>query len=111
MKIPQKVGIHYKKFGTFLLKDETGIQVDNIASAHSNKPEDTVTGILQEWIGGRGRTPQTWCTLITVLKESELYVLAKEIEEALQSLSPHVLPKTPSAGTKYYSTCVQCMLM
>ena len=36
--------------------------------------------ILEEWIAGRGKQPVTWNTLIEVLHEIELGMLAREIE-------------------------------
>ena len=34
-----------------------------------------------EWLGGKGRKPVNWQTLITVLKEAKYSVLASELED------------------------------
>ena len=76
-KIHQKV-LSYRKFGTFLLKDDTGSIVNNIKAACLGKPEDIVTEILIQWINGRGQ-PCTWMSLIEALRHCDLNVLANEI--------------------------------
>ena len=80
LKIPQKVGPHYTIFGTFLLNDKTGSEVENIKKACLGEPTDIVASILQEWIAGRGR-PLTWETLIKTLRDSDLNPLADEVED------------------------------
>ena len=85
LKIPQQVGPHYKIFGTFLLNDKTGSQVDNIRRACLGDPKDIVVSILQEWIAGRGR-PLTWETLIKTLRDCDLNPLADEVEDSVDVL-------------------------
>ena len=36
--------------------------------------------VFTEWLEGKGRQPRTWATLIEVLKEAELSILAHELE-------------------------------
>ena len=79
LKIPQEVGTKYKTFGTFLLNDKRGNLVDNIKKACLGEPEDIVTKILQEWVGGRGAV-LTWDKLVKTLKDCELNALAHEVE-------------------------------
>ena len=83
--VPQKVGVHYRQFGTFLLDDDTGCQVDNIQSVCRDNPEMIVTEILKEWLKGKGR-PQTWRSLIQTLHDCHLNLLADQI----QACDPHV---------------------
>ena len=79
LKIPQKVGPNYKIFGTFLLNDTMGNQVDSIELASLGKPEIIVTKILQEWVGGKGAA-LTWDTLVKTLRDCELNTLADHIQ-------------------------------
>ena len=66
-------------FGTFLLNDKTGSQVNNIKKACHYDPEDIVMTILEEWLTGNGR-PCTWRTLIETLRDCDLNGLANQIE-------------------------------
>ena len=79
LRIPQEVGAKYKIFGTFLLDDKRGNRVDSIKIASLGEPEDIVTRILQEWVGGRGAV-LSWHTLVKTLRDCELAVLADEIQ-------------------------------
>ena len=78
LRVPQTVGDNYTIFGTFLLNDETGSQVDAIEDTYSGKPERIARKILQEWIGGKG-LPLTWESLIKTLRDTGLSTLADEI--------------------------------
>ena len=40
--------------------------------------------ILERWISGKGQGPLTWDTLVKCLRDTELNVLADEIEEVLR---------------------------
>ena len=40
--------------------------------------------ILEKWISGKGRGPFTWDTLVKCLRDTELNVLADEIEGVLR---------------------------
>ena len=51
-----------------------------MARKHSNDAEEINTEILQEWLTGRGKQPVTWATLVKVLCDIKLSVLAGEIE-------------------------------
>ena len=50
-----------------------------IAHKHSNDAEQINLMILQEWVGGRGAKPVNWQTLVEVLKDIGLTVLAGDI--------------------------------
>ena len=89
LKVHQEVGKKWKQFGTILLNDEKGSRLDSFCQAH-NDPEDITLRILQEWLQGKG-LPMNWETLISTLKNVELYHVADNIERA------HV----------YKSSCVQ----
>ena len=81
LNIPEKVGVKYKMFGTFLLKDEDGNKVDNIRVACTNNhPEDIIIGILQKWVQEEP-TQVTWENLIKVLKEIKLNKSADYVQK------------------------------
>ena len=80
INIPVEIATKYVQFGTFLLDDRTGSRVKIMARKHSNDAEEINTEILQEWLTGRGKQPVTWATLVKVLCDIKLSVLASEIE-------------------------------
>ena len=47
---------------------------------YGSDPERINREILQEWTKGRGKQPVSWETLIEVLNDVELSILASEIE-------------------------------
>ena len=67
-------------FGILLLKDETGSNVAAITNKHLGNAELINIEILQEWVSGRGKKPVSWRTLIEVLRDTGLGVLADDIE-------------------------------
>ena len=75
-----EIGTKYVQFGTFLLVDSTGSRIETMAHKHLNDAERINTEILKEWLTGRGKQPVTWATLIEVLRDIELSILADEIE-------------------------------
>ena len=79
INLPQEIGMKYYQFGILLLEDATGARVDAIAHKCSNDAEQINLVILKEWIGGRGAKPVNWPTLVEVLKDIGLTVLAGEI--------------------------------
>ena len=80
INIPQKIGVKYHEFGLFLLDDETGARIHSLANKHMNDAEQINMEVIQQWITGRGKHPVTWKTLIQVIRNIELTVLAGEIE-------------------------------
>ena len=84
LNVPEQVGNNYKKFGTLLLKDKTGIKVDNIEEGLHGMPELINAKILQHWFQGRG-LPVTWKCLLDTLKACSLNGLAGQIQTSLQS--------------------------
>ena len=59
-------------------------------------PVDITVEILQQWLQGRGRRPVTWQTLIKCLRDTDLNVLADNMESLLlehhESKDSHKLP-------------------
>ena len=91
LKIPEKVGGHYRKFGTLLLKDDTGCLMDIAEKSCHYQPDDIVTSILRKWLQ-EGPTPVTWDNLTQVLRDCCLHGLAQYVEhnhrEVIHLLAP-----------------------
>ena len=81
---PEQVSTGFKRFGTLLLKDATGTQVDNIEAKFPGVVKDINTQILQSWLQGRG-LPQTWESLLDTLRMCDLNTLADQIEASLNT--------------------------
>ena len=81
---PAQVGTSFLKFGTLLLKDETGTQVKNIDHELRGNPESINERILHYWLQGRG-LPVTWETLINTLRACSLNELANKIEASIST--------------------------
>ena len=80
LKIPEKVGVQYRKFGTLLLNDDTGNQVEIAEKSYHYQPEDIVTIILRKWLQ-EGPTPVTWDNLMQVLRDCGLQTLADYVQD------------------------------
>ena len=80
VNIPEEIATNYVQFGAFLLDDEKGVRVNNIAHRSPNDAERINTEILKEWLIGRGKKPVTWATLVDVLHDIKLSTLARDIE-------------------------------
>ena len=80
LKVPVKVGGNYRKFGTLLLNDDTGILVDNARESCHYQPDKVVTDILRKWLQ-EGPTPVTWDNLIQVLRKCDLQTLADYVRD------------------------------
>ena len=80
--IAKKIATDYKLFGTQLLKDSDGGEVHIIELKHGD-PVDITVEILKQWLKGKGRMPITWQTLVKCLRDTDLYVLADNIENSL----------------------------
>ena len=77
----QQVSTHYRyyTFGVLLLNDKMGNRVNIIEDECRGKPERIVMSILQGWLAGKG-LPVTWKSLIKTLRDTDLSVLAEQIE-------------------------------
>ena len=69
--IAVQVGVHYLKFGIFLLEDTKGVIVKALEMEHRGNAEQINMAILQKWLHGMGVKPVTWSSLVTVLKQLE----------------------------------------
>jgi len=80
INVPQEISTKYYKFGILLLDDPNGARVRSMEHEHRGNAERINEEILQEWISGKGKMPVNWKTLIEVLQDVELSILASEIE-------------------------------
>ena len=67
-----------------MLKDDNGTIISGIERAKMHAADEINEAILERWISGKGQGPFTWDTLVKCLRDTELNVLADEIEEVLQ---------------------------
>jgi len=86
VKIVTEIGAKYETFGVLLLNDQTGTKITAIEHKRSNNAELINIDILKEWLQGNGKKPVTWQTLVDVLKDIGLFVLAKDIEASLSHI-------------------------
>ena len=73
----------YGKFGTLLLEDKTGNEVESIRISKHNDPLLIKVEILRQWLQGKGKNPVKWQTLVTCLRATGLTVLADRIDDSL----------------------------
>jgi hypothetical protein len=82
--VPEQIGTKFRKFGTLLLDDQKGNQVNIIEQELRGNVEAINTKILQYWLQGKG-LPVTWETLIHTLRDCSLNGLADQIQTSLHS--------------------------
>ena len=83
LKVVEKVGTQYGKFGTILLNDEDGSVLEVIENDCLGKCERIIRKILGCWIKGRGRQV-TWKVLIDTLRLCDLNELADNVHDETQ---------------------------
>ena len=83
INILERIAVRSHSLGIRLLKDDTGAITSNIEVRYRPDQTRISEAILQRWLEGTGRKPQSWATLVTVLQEIGLSVLAKEIGKNL----------------------------
>ena len=88
INIPAQIGTN-SDFGIFLLNDDTGAIVDDIERKHRGNSYEINKAILSKWLQGHGREPFTWRTLIDVLQDAKLVVLAKDIRTNLSKITKY----------------------
>ena len=64
-----------------------------MAYKHLNDAERINKEILERWLVGTGKKPVTWTTLVEVLRDIELSILADDIEAVK---CPRLVSKQPS---------------
>lgn len=83
MNIMKRIGADYQSLGILLLNDDDGSVTGQIVSQFQLNGYNITQEILKRWIQGQGEKPVTWGTLIGVLEDIGLSVLANEIKESL----------------------------
>ena len=83
VNVLERIAVRSHSLGIRLLKDNTGAITSNIETQYRLDQTRISGAILQRWLEGTGRWPQSWATLVTVLQEIGLSVLAKEIDDNL----------------------------
>ena len=92
LKIPQRVGEHYLKFGITLLNDRVGSRVQAFKMECLGDSEKIVIRILREWLVVGKLESLTWETLVKALRDSDLSDLANDLIHTLT----HGLPQDSS---------------
>ena len=82
INIPQEIGTKYFQFGIQLLNDETGEEIEAIASKYREDAQEINFKILRLWMRGKGK-PLDWDNLIQVLEAIGLSTLASDIQDGL----------------------------
>ena len=72
-----------EKFGTLLLEDKTGNEVESITISKHNNPLLIKVEILRQWLQGKGKKPVTWQTLVKCLRATGLTALADRVDDSL----------------------------
>ena len=83
--LPSRVGQRFQVFGTLLLQDEYGNKMENITENCRGRPEMITMEVLREWLAGKG-VEVSWDSLISTLTQSELPLMARQIQMALDKL-------------------------
>lgn len=73
------IGTKYTFFGIVLLKDDNGDRTDAIVRECHERAEDINIKIFRLWVKGGGLQPVSWATLVGVLQDIGLNMLAKDI--------------------------------
>ena len=73
----------WKSIGDLLEFDDVGTRLLELEENNRGNPETCCRDMFQLWLMGDGKRPCSWRTLIEILQDSELDVLAREIKAAL----------------------------
>ena len=85
VNIVEEIGTHYTPLGILLLNDHTGAITSALVSEHRLNVDEINLDILTRWLQGQGKQPVTWSTLIDVLRDVGLSVLARLIQDTVTS--------------------------
>ena len=84
LSIIQRTSTSYTKLGMHLLDDDNCDIVEGLEEKYHHDPVKIVTAVYKMWVSGTGRKPTTWQTLMCVLRERELNIVADNIKYALK---------------------------
>ena len=85
INIIEEIGTYYRSFGTLLLNDKNGKTTAALIKQHRENAFDINYGILQIWLNGKDKEPIVWSTLVSVLNDIGLCVLAGKISKRIES--------------------------
>ena len=80
IQVIKSVAPNWRNFGILLDFDSCGTELDIIDNKYHGDPEACCRAMFQYWLNGNGRGPHTWCTLVELIKDCNMKVLAEEIE-------------------------------
>ena len=78
IELPSRVRNRVDEFGTFLLQDDKGEKMAAIRIECGEDKQKMVMEILREWLAGNG-AEVSWKSLISVLMDSQLPILAEQV--------------------------------
>ena len=81
MEIIKSIAAQWRTVGIHMDFDPTGHTVNLIGANHPSNHVACCTDMMMEWLGGRGRQPVNWATLVRVLKNAGFSVLAGDVEQ------------------------------
>ena len=85
IRLPSRVGPRIDVFGTYLLRDNDGNKMANIAANCQGKPESMAMEVLREWLAGKG-VEVSWESLVATLKKSDLSGVTDDVQMMLEQL-------------------------
>jgi hypothetical protein len=83
VNLAEKIATAYTPFGILLLKDESGDRTDAIVKEHRGRAVDINQAIFRVWVKGKGLTPVSWSTLVGVLEDMGLNILAGDVKKMI----------------------------
>ena len=86
MEIITHIAAKWRRVGIQFNFDPTGHTIDLIEERRRADPEACCTDMMMEWLGGRGKKPTTWATLVKILRNAEFSALADDMEQVVPSL-------------------------
>ena len=79
VNVIEGMGTKYFQTGSILLEDNDGSKMEGIIDQCREDAVKINRQILRKWIGGEGKQPVNWATLVTVLNTCGLTELAKAL--------------------------------
>ena len=81
VNVIREVAPFWENFSLSLEMDKSMILIWR--KAHAGQVEEATRVLLSHWLSGNGRQPISWTTLIQALRETDLPVIAANVEEIL----------------------------
>lgn len=81
LKIIEYIAAKWRAVGIHFNFDSTGHTLDIIAASNPSDPIACCTYMMKLWLEGKGRQPASWATLVKILRDAELHVLADDVEQ------------------------------